>query len=96
LNKRGAIVVEEELLHNTPLYMIKAYLPVAKSFGFASALREQTKGMSFPQCVFDHWKVIEGDVFEKNSAVNKVVIEIRNRKGLKNDLPNFKDFNDKL
>jgi len=36
--------------------MIKAFLPVAESFGFTQALRAATSGRAFPQCVFDHWE----------------------------------------
>jgi elongation factor 2 len=41
--------------------MIKAYLPVAESFGFTQALRAATSGRAFPQCVFDHWEELGGD-----------------------------------
>merc|ERR1712146_189794 len=45
----------------TPLRQVKAYLPVAESFGFVAALRQQTSGQAFPQCVFDHWDNMPGD-----------------------------------
>merc|ERR1719187_1722829 len=37
---------------------IKAHLPVNESFGFTADLRGATKGQAFPQCVFDHWKMM--------------------------------------
>ncbi|KAG2114792.1 elongation factor [Suillus discolor] len=40
----------------TPMFTIKAYLPVMESFGFNSDLCSQTAGQAFPQSdiVFDH------------------------------------------
>merc|ERR1711988_963617 len=55
LNLRRGMVFEENQREGTPLVQAKAYLPVAESFGFVSALRQQTSGQAFPQCVFDHW-----------------------------------------
>merc|ERR1711957_1117423 len=51
--RRGAIF-EENPREGTPLIQVKAYLPVSESFGFVVALRQQTSGQAFPQCVFDH------------------------------------------
>lgn len=43
---------------------LKAYLPVAESFGFSNDLREATRGQAFPQLVFDHWEELKGDPLE--------------------------------
>lgn len=67
----------------TPDLIIKAYLPVAQSFGFDTDLRRVTGGMAFPQCVFDHYATMEdSDPFKKDSLANQVVISERERKGL--------------
>lgn len=42
----------------TPIFNLKAYLPVIESFGFTSTLRAATSGQAFPQCVFDHWETM--------------------------------------
>ena len=55
LNLRRGHVFEEHQKEGTPLVQARAYLPVAESFGFTSALRQATSGQAFPQCVFDHW-----------------------------------------
>ena len=55
LSGRRGIVNSEEPVIGTPLTMVKAYLPVAESFGFTANLSSQTSGQAFPQCVFDHW-----------------------------------------
>lgn len=57
LNRRRGQVNSEEQRPGTPMFTIKAYLPVNESFGFTSDLRQATQGQAFPQCVFDHWEV---------------------------------------
>jgi elongation factor 2 len=42
------------------MFTVKAYLPVAESFGFNGELRSHTAGQAFPQCVFDHWETMNG------------------------------------
>lgn len=59
LSQRRATIVSEEQLADTPLNIIKSYLPVSESFGFTAALRSATQGKAFPQCVFDHWQIIK-------------------------------------
>jgi elongation factor 2 len=76
--------------------MIKAYLPVAESFGFTQALRAATSGRAFPQCVFDHWELLNGDPFEVGSKGAQIVEVTRKRKGLKVGIPTLDNFVDKL
>jgi elongation factor 2 len=64
------------------MHIIKAYLPVSESFGFTSILRQNTQGMAFPQCFFDHWSQVSGLPYENNHATS-IVLGIRKRKGLK-------------
>jgi len=42
LNKRRGEIVEEIEVEGSPLQLVKAYLPVAESFGFTAALRQET------------------------------------------------------
>jgi elongation factor 2 len=96
LNKRRGEIFEEENKEGTPLYNMKAYLPVAESFGFTAALREATGGKAFPQCQFNHWQIIQEDPYDPSTKVHQIVKAIRKRKGLKEELPKFEDYNDKL
>ena len=57
LNKRRGQVFSEEQRPGTPMFTVKAYLPVNESFGFTADLRSHTQGQAFPQSVFDHWEV---------------------------------------
>ena len=75
---------------------MKCYLPVGESFGFTQALRAATSGRAFPQCVFDHWELIDSDPFKEGTMCEKLVLEIRKRKGLKPEIPPVSKFEDKL
>jgi len=96
LNRRRGHVFSEEQKIGTPLYMVKAYLPVNSSFGFTADLRSQTSGQAFPQCVFDHWQTISADPMEAGSKANEIMLETRKRKGLKVELPELSNYLDKL
>merc|ERR1711997_284392 len=96
LSQRRGIVNEEDPIAGTPLVNMKAYLPVAESFGFTQALRAATSGRAFPQCVFDHWEQLNGDPFEEGSKAHELVTRIRARKGLREGIPALDNFIDKL
>ncbi|KAI0295018.1 P-loop containing nucleoside triphosphate hydrolase protein [Russula brevipes] len=96
LNKRRGQVFSEEQRIGTPMFTVKAYLPVSESFGFNGALRQATGGQAFPQSVFDHWDVMNGTPIEKGSKLEELVKGIRTRKGLKPDIPPLDTYYDKL
>lgn len=96
LNQRRGEYQSEEEVPGTPLKLIKAFLPVAESFGFTQHLREETSGRAFPQCVFDHWETLRADPLEEGSKAYEIVMGIRKRKGLKDVMPTPEDFQDKL
>lgn len=94
--QRRGTIDEEVIVEGTPLVLMKGFLPVAESFGFTSFLREKTGGQAFPNCVFDHWRVLDGDVFDVNNKLSKLVVTIRSRKGLKAEVPDVSNYFDKL
>jgi len=96
LNRRRGHVFAEEQKVGTPIYMVKAYLPVMESFGFTADLRSHTSGQAFPQCVFDHWQILTGDPLEDGSKPNTIVLGIRKRKGLNEGIPTLDKYLDKL
>jgi elongation factor 2 len=96
LNKRRGIIIGEENRAGTPIYNVKAYLPVQESFGFTADLRSNTGGQAFPQCVFDHWQTFQGDCFDRSSPPGVVISAIRKRKGLKEDIPALDNYLDKM
>lgn len=96
LNKKRGHVFQENQIVGTPMFMVKAYLPVNESFGFASDLRANTGGQAFPQCVFDHWQQLPGDPTDPGSKPGQVVAVTRKRKGLSENLPPLDRFLDTL
>merc|ERR1712055_795036 len=96
LNKKRGHVFEESQVPGTPMFMVKAYLPVNESFGFTAELRAATSGQAFPQCVFDHWQVQGGNPLDETTNTGKIVLETRKRKGLKEGVPTLDNFLDKL
>lgn len=92
--KRGQIISEEQRV-GTPLYNIKAHLPVMESFGFTADLRKATAGQAFPQMVFDHWAVINSNPLEDGKA-KEILLDIRKRKGLKEAAPLLEEYQDRL
>lgn len=94
-NQRRGVVFQEENVAGTPMVNAKAYLPVAESFGFTADLRSKTSGQAFPQCMFDHWELINDDPFDGRSISFNIMMAIRKRKGLKQEIPKFEDLIDK-
>ncbi|XP_034536573.1 elongation factor-like GTPase 1 [Notolabrus celidotus] len=98
LGKREGRVLQEEMKEGTDMFIIKAVLPVAESFGFADEIRKRTSGLASPQLVFSHWEVIASDPYwvptteeeylhfgEKADSANqalKYMNAVRRRKGL--------------
>ncbi|XP_058012282.1 elongation factor-like GTPase 1 isoform X2 [Ahaetulla prasina] len=98
LSKRVGRVLQEEMKEGTDIFIIKALLPVAESFGFADEIRKRTSGLASPQLIFSHWEVISDDPFwvptteeeylhfgEKADSENqarKYMNAVRKRKGL--------------
>merc|ERR1711933_572104 len=95
MNMRRGCVFEENPREGTPLIQVKAHLPVAESFGFVSALRQQTSGQAFPQCVFDHWENMPGCAVDVGK-MRELVLAVRKRKNIKVEIPALGDYLDKL
>jgi len=96
LNRRRGHVFQEEQKVGTPLYVVRAYLPVMESFGFTADLRSHTSGQAFPQCVFDHWQTIHGNPLDAASKPGEIVTKTRTRKGLKPQVSTLDNYLDKL
>lgn len=96
LNKKRGQVVSEVQRPGTPMFTIKAYLPVNESFGFTTELRQATGGQAFPQMFFDHWQTMNGDPLDPTSKPGVIVTEARKRRGLKENVPGYEEYYDKL
>lgn len=96
LNRRRGHVFEEAQIAGTPMFHVKSYLPVNESFGFTADLRSNTGGQAFPQCVFDHWQILQGNPLEAGTKPNQIILDTRKRKGLKIEIPVLDNYFDKL
>ncbi|KAF6032980.1 eef-2 [Bugula neritina] len=92
--RRGKIEEKEQL--TSILQVASGFLPVNESFGFTFAVRAATGGRAFPQCVFDHWQILDNDPLVPATASGVVVGQIRKRKGLQEEVPAINNFLDKL
>ena len=93
LTRRRGHVFSEEQRVGTPLFTVKAFLPVLESFGFNADLRAATGGQAFPQSVFDHWQILPGgSPLDATTMVGKIVMDMRKRKGLKENVPGYDNY----
>jgi len=95
LTRRRGVIIGEENRPGTPIYNVRAYMPVVESFGFTGDLRAATGGQAFPQLVFDHWQLYPGNPLEGGLA-QETVLGIRKRKGLREGVPALDTYMDKL
>ena len=98
--RRGNVFDEGEGMAGGVANM-RAYLPVAESFGFSQALAEATSGAAFSQLMFDHWQIMGGegeitDFKDPETKLGKIINAIRVRKGLVAELPPLDRYLDKL
>jgi elongation factor 2 len=93
--RRGQVDGKEDR-PGTPICVIRAFLPVLESFGFTALLRQNTGGQAFPQLIFSHWQDVQGSPYDEGSFAEKVCMDVRKRKGLKEGMPKFNDYYDKL
>jgi hypothetical protein len=75
LNQKRGMVFEEVNRPGTPIYNVKAYLPVMESFGFNATLRAATGGQAFPTLMFDHWEL---SAFPEARCVSRRTLPIAN------------------
>jgi elongation factor 2 len=96
VNQRRGLIVDSIPHLGTPLYNLKAHLPVSESFGFNEYIRSKTSGQAFIQCVFDHWELMSEDPLKEGTTTNDLVLKIRKRKGIELVVPPLARFLDKL
>jgi len=108
LAKRRGHVVEERKKEGTPLYVVKAFIPVIDSFGFETDLRAHSQGQAFCLSVFDHWAIVPGDPLDKSIILRPLedapaphlardfMVKTRRRKGLSEDVSRNKFFDEDL
>ncbi|KAJ3415072.1 U5 small nuclear ribonucleoprotein component [Chytridiales sp. JEL 0842] len=108
LARRRGHVTQDIPKPGSPLYTIKAYIPVIDSAGFETDLRTHTQGQAFCQQVFSHWEMVPGDPLDKSIVLRPLepspalhlardyMIKTRRRKGLSEDVAAAKFFDDPM
>uniref|UniRef100_A0A0N5AJ61 Tr-type G domain-containing protein n=1 Tax=Syphacia muris TaxID=451379 RepID=A0A0N5AJ61_9BILA len=108
LAKRRGHVTTDAPIPGSPLYTVKAYIPVIDSFGFETDLRTHTQGQAFCLSVFSHWQIVPGDPLDKSIVIRPLevqppphlarefMIKTRRRKGLSEDVSVNKFFDDPM
>ncbi|KAH7725769.1 elongation factor 2-like protein [Aphelenchoides avenae] len=108
LSKRRGHVTTDAPIPGSPLYTIKAFIPVIDSFGFETDLRTHTQGQAFCLTVFSHWQIVPGDPLDKSIVIRPLelqpaphlarefMIKTRRRKGLSEDVSVNKFFDDPM
>jgi len=108
LSRRRGHVTGDIPKPGSPLYTVKAYLPVIESFGFETDIRCHTQGQAFCLSVFDHWSIVPGDPLDKSIVLRPLepspaphlarefMVKTRRRKGLSEDVSVNKFFDEDL
>lgn len=108
LQRRRGHVTQDIPKPGSPLYTVKAYIPVIDSCGFETDLRTHTEGQAFCQQIFDHWQIVPGDPLDTNIVLKPLepssathlardfMVKTRRRKGLSEDVSINKYFDDPM
>ncbi|KAI9288868.1 P-loop containing nucleoside triphosphate hydrolase protein [Umbelopsis sp. AD052] len=108
LQRRRGHVTQDIPKPGSPLYTVKAYIPVIDSNGFETDLRTHTQGQAFCQQIFDHWQIVPGDPLDKSIQLRPLepspaqhlardfMVKTRRRKGLNEDVSINKYFDDPM
>lgn len=108
LAKRRGHVTTDSPIPGSPMYTIKAFIPVMDSFGFETDLRTHTQGQAFCLSAFNHWQIVPGDPLDKSIVIRPLelqptphlarefMIKTRRRKGLSEDVSVNKFFDDPM
>ncbi|CAG8516877.1 5124_t:CDS:10 [Paraglomus occultum] len=108
LARRRGHVTKDIPKAGSPLYTVKAYVPVIDANGFETDLRTHTQGQAFCQQMFDHWQIVPGDPLDKTIVLRPLepspaphlardfMVKTRRRKGLSENVSPSKFFDDPL
>mmetsp|Transcript_14693 Transcript_14693/g.41340 ORF Transcript_14693/g.41340 Transcript_14693/m.41340 type:complete len:992 (-) Transcript_14693:61-3036(-) len=108
LAKRRGHVTADVPKPGTPVFIVKAFLPVVESFGFETDIRYHTQGQAFCLSVFDHWSIVPGDPLDKSvvlrplepapvqALAREFMVKTRRRKGMSEDVSINKFFDDPM
>jgi len=96
MGKRGELQYSED---KDGKKVIVAHLPIAETIGndsFATVLQNKTSGKALATYKFHHWMLVPSDPLEKDSKAQTIMLNIRERKGLKVEVPDLSEYIDRL
>ncbi|KAI0249552.1 Calreticulin family-domain-containing protein [Lactifluus subvellereus] len=108
LARRRGHVTQDIPKAGSPLYTVKALIPVIDANGFETDLRTATQGQAFCLQVFDHWSIVPGDPTDTSiklrplepasgqALARDLVLKTRRRKGLGDQIAVSKYLDDDL
>jgi translation elongation factor EF-G len=80
LARRRGHVTQDIPKAGSPLYTVKALIPVIDANGFETDLRTATQGQAFCLQVFDHWSIVPGKhSCDKMSGLAKSDVKVTRR-----------------
>ncbi|KAF7302667.1 Tr-type G domain-containing protein [Mycena chlorophos] len=86
LARRRGHVTQDIPKAGSPLYTVKALIPVIDANGFETDLRTATQGQAFCQQVFDHWAVVPGACDPTDTSIKLRPLEPASGQALARDL----------
>ncbi|XP_078431914.1 elongation factor 2-like [Wolffia australiana] len=95
-SQRGGYQIEESQLPGSPLFIVKAVVPVINALGLGGAIHAISSGQAFALSVFDHWDVWNSDPLEAGSKAAAIVADVRKRKGLKDQITPLSEYENEL
>jgi U5 small nuclear ribonucleoprotein component len=73
LSRRRGHVTQDIPKAGSPLYTVKALIPVIDANGFETDLRTATQGQAFCLQVFDHWSIVPGMIWTSEYQANDII-----------------------
>ena len=98
LARRRGHILEDRAVPGTPLFLVRALIPVIDSFGFETDLKILSRGQATVSMVFDRWQAVAGDPMDVSVRTRPLepatgdqlardfVLKTRRRKGLNDDM----------
>lgn len=98
VERRRGYIIEKERIEGTPLWKINGFVPVIESVGVETDLRFTTRGMAYPQMIFNKWEKVPGDPLDESvfipllkrvplaSTSRDFLMKTRRRKGLSDSI----------
>ncbi|KAI3645628.1 hypothetical protein MP228_008556 [Amoeboaphelidium protococcarum] len=108
LKRRRGQISREMPIAGSPLYQVRATLPIIDSFGFEVDLRSQTRGEAFVQMLFSYWQPVPGDPLDTSVVIKPMeaspvqylardfMLKTRRRKALSEDVSIAQYFDDAM